>query len=95
MFPTGDRAELVDWVDYTQRNASADAAAFAQRALDEAGPERSVWLVSANDYSGGYEGKCEQIAAVLGGGAPGLVRAGGAERLDLRSHGAHPVRGPA
>ena len=70
VFPTGDPPKLVDWVDYTQRNASADAGAFAQRALDEAGPERSVWLVSANDYSGGNEGKCEQIAAVLGAARP-------------------------
>jgi hypothetical protein len=65
VFPTGDPPQLVDWVDYTQRNEAADAGAFAQRALDEAGPDGTVWLVSANDYSGGNEGKCEAIAAVL------------------------------
>ena len=65
VFPTGAPPKLVDWVDYTQRNSSADAGAFAQRALDEAGSDGTVWLVSANDYAGGNEGKCEQIAAVL------------------------------
>ena len=65
VFPTGDRPELVDWVDYTQRNSAADAGAFAQRALDRAGPDHTIWYVSSSSYAGGNEGKCEQIAAVL------------------------------
>jgi mannosyltransferase len=71
VFPTGDRPELVDWVDYTQRNVAADAGAFAQRALDRAGPDHTVWYVSSFSYAGGNEGKCEQIAAALQAQRPG------------------------
>lgn len=50
---------LVDWVDYADRMAAADTAAFAAE-VDELAGERVVWLV----WSGGYrtlDGTCEQL----------------------------------
>ena len=51
----------------TTRSGTAplDAGAFATRALERAGPDHTVWYVSSLGYSGGNEGKCEAIAAVL------------------------------
>jgi hypothetical protein len=62
-FPSGARPERVNWVDYEDRLAAADAVAFAKRMLREAG-ESTIWYVG----SGGYRnvvGKCETIGATL------------------------------
>jgi hypothetical protein len=72
VFPTGDRPKLVDWVDYTERNSRADAVAFAQKVLDRAGTGNTIWYVSSYGYTGGNEGKCEQIRDALTGQRPGL-----------------------
>ncbi|HUF32503.1 MAG TPA: glycosyltransferase family 39 protein [Acidimicrobiales bacterium] len=50
---------FVDWVDYADRMAEADTAAFAAE-VDELAGDRTVWLV----WSGGYrtlEGTCEAL----------------------------------
>jgi mannosyltransferase len=63
-FPDGDRPERVNWVDYEDRLAAADPAAFGRRMLREAG-DSTIWYVS----SGGYRnvvGKCEALGATLG-----------------------------
>jgi len=62
-FPAGDRPELVDWVDYEDRIAATDPAAFARRMLREAG-DSAIWYVA----SGGYRtlgDKCEALGAAL------------------------------
>jgi 4-amino-4-deoxy-L-arabinose transferase-like glycosyltransferase len=65
VFPTGERPELVDWVDYEERNQSADPQAFAQQALDRLGPDGSLWFVFSFDYIGGNEGQCEGVRTVF------------------------------
>ncbi len=66
VFPTADRPQLVDWVDYRDRNQQADPQVFVQKMLDRAGPDNTVWLVSSFNYAGGNEGKCEAIRNLLG-----------------------------
>jgi mannosyltransferase len=70
VFPTADRPELVDWVDYSDRNAQADPQAFAKTVLERAGPDNTVWFVSSFNYAGGNEGKCEAIHNLLGVNRP-------------------------
>jgi hypothetical protein len=48
-FPDGGSPRFVDWVDYADRMAMGDAAAFAAD-LDERAAGATVWLV----WSGGY-----------------------------------------
>lgn len=69
VFPTGGPPYRIDWVDYAQRNLSADPKAFAQRLQRQAGATGTIWLV----YAGGYrtfEGQCEAITAAM---SPGYV----------------------
>ncbi|HUW03837.1 MAG TPA: glycosyltransferase family 39 protein [Acidimicrobiales bacterium] len=67
VFPTFDGPERIDWVDYAERNESADVAAFARGVLDRAG-EGDVWLVWSADY------------LTLQQACPGLVSALGSQR---------------
>jgi hypothetical protein len=71
-FPVGDRPELVDWVDYEQRRHSVDPNAFAQRVLDRAGPESTIWYVVAVQYRGGNEGRCDAVLQSLNAARPGV-----------------------
>jgi hypothetical protein len=41
---------MVDWVDYADRNAAADPAAFAHDVVAAASPSGHIWLVYAPDY---------------------------------------------
>lgn len=67
-YPRFDRPELVDWVDYEDRLATADPAAFAQEALRRAG-DRDVWLVWSGEYRT-HVGTCESLATELLRGRP-------------------------
>lgn len=71
-YPDFAGPELVDWVDYEERLAEADPAAFADEAVARAG-DRPVWLVWSGAYST-HEGTCEALANELQrlrpGGAP-------------------------
>jgi hypothetical protein len=69
-FPTGDRPELVDWVDYKGRRERANANKFAQGVLDRAGAENTIWYVVAVQYRGGNEGRCEAILHSLSAARP-------------------------
>jgi hypothetical protein len=71
-FPVGDRPELVDWVDYEQRRHRVDPNAFAQRVLDRAGPESTIWYVVALQYRGGNEGRCDAVLQSLSAARPGV-----------------------
>jgi mannosyltransferase len=68
-YPTFADPALVDWVDYSDRNASADPQAFAQRALAEAGPDHNVFLAWNTEYKT-YEGQCEALLEALGAARP-------------------------
>jgi hypothetical protein len=48
-YPSFRRPELVDWVDYKERVAAADPAAFVRDALERAG-SNTLWLVSTPGY---------------------------------------------
>jgi mannosyltransferase len=70
-FPEGDRPELVDWVDYKERRADVNTNAFAQRVVDRAGPNSTIWYVVAVQYRGGNEGRCEAVLRSLSAARPG------------------------
>ncbi len=62
VYPTGAAPQLVDWVDYADRNAAASPQAFARQLV--ARRPGAVWLV----MSGGYKTfgrQCEQLADTL------------------------------
>jgi hypothetical protein len=63
-FPGFRRADLVDWVDYEERNQAADPDAFARDVLARAGPDHAVFYAYAPGYRT-FGDKCERIAAVL------------------------------
>ncbi len=61
-YPMGGSPRLVDWVDYTARNASASPSAFA--ATVTARTRGAVWLVGQGGYRT-LEGQCEALATEL------------------------------
>jgi mannosyltransferase len=69
-FPTGNRPELVDWVDYKERRSRANTNAFAQGVLDRAGADGTIWYVVAVQYRGGNEGRCEAVLRSLNAARP-------------------------
>jgi mannosyltransferase len=71
-FPRGDEPQLVDWVDYEQRRHRVNTNAFAQRVLDRAGPDSTIWYVVAVQYRGGNEGRCDAILRSLSAARPGV-----------------------
>ncbi|HKF91009.1 MAG TPA: hypothetical protein VKC52_05965, partial [Acidimicrobiia bacterium] len=71
-FPRGDKPQLVDWVDYEQRRHRVNTNAFAQRVLDRAGPDSTIWYVVAVQYRGGNEGRCDAILRSLSAARPGV-----------------------
>ncbi len=63
-YPTGGDPRFVDWVDYGARNEASDPHAFVAE-LDERLPtDATVYLVASSTYRT-FEGKCEQLTAVL------------------------------
>ncbi len=62
--PTYGPPGRVDWVDYEQRNISADPGRLAARALAEAGRTRTVWLVFSGEYRT-TEGLCSNLRQAL------------------------------
>jgi hypothetical protein len=68
-YPDGDSPEFVNWVDYIDRNEAGDPTAFAQSALDEAGDDNSIWVVSATHYRGS-EAKCGAVGSAIQGQRP-------------------------
>jgi len=93
-FPSGGDARFVDWVDYEERMASGDPAAFAEE-LDERAGGATVWLA----WSGGYrtlDERCEAIASrlqELRPGGRGVVPSGDEfEHMWLYQYGPVPGR---
>jgi hypothetical protein len=62
VYPTMGRPELVDWVDYAQRNREASPTAFTADVL--ARTDGTVWLVSAAGYLT-FGHQCETLDAAL------------------------------
>jgi hypothetical protein len=59
-------------VDYEQRRHRVNPNAFAQRVLDRAGPESTIWYVVAVQYRGGNEGRCDAVLGALTAARPGV-----------------------
>jgi len=86
VFPTGAAPERVDWVDYQQRNTSADPRAFARSVLAAAGP-RPVWLVVAGGYRT-FGDRCDMLLEALRAERPAnevVVRSRGRYRPERMS----------
>jgi mannosyltransferase len=64
--------ERVDWVDYEDRIAAADPAAFAAELLGLAG-DRVVWVVWQPTYRL-FEGRCETILSTLAASRPDMLQ---------------------
>lgn len=62
VYPTAASPELVDWVDYAQRNENASPTIFAQ--LLAARTRGALWLVSAGGYLT-FGRQCDELAALL------------------------------
>lgn len=91
-FPDGGDPELVDWVDYAERQAGGDPQAFAAD-LHERGAGSTVWIA----WSPGYRtlgAKCETLVESLRRlrpGGRGVVASGGEfEHLGLYQYGPVP-----
>ncbi len=71
-FPSGDRPEFINWVDYLRTIRHTDPAAFANEVLDRAG-DHTIWYVVNPGY-GGVKQKCEAVGAALDAARPGARR---------------------
>lgn len=71
--PALTRPARIDWVDYAERNRSADPGRVGAEVLERA-EDATIWLVYATSYRT-YEGLCEGVLATLGEarGAPDVV----------------------
>jgi mannosyltransferase len=72
VYPSFDRPEFVDWVDYKKRLAAADPATFSRAALTRAG-DHTLWYVSAPGYIT-HTGKCESVSAEFAKARPLVQR---------------------
>jgi len=68
VYPTFGPPQLVDWVDYADRNALADPDLFAAEALARA-EGQGIFLVWNSSYRT-YEGQCERLLAALSAARP-------------------------
>ena len=63
-YPAYENGQLVDWVDYGDRNKASDPAAFARRVLSQAGSTHTVFVVWSDAYET-FEGKCSGLIDAL------------------------------
>jgi mannosyltransferase len=70
-YPTMAPPQLVDWVDYGERNRASDPAAFAQQAVARARGHK-IFLVWQTTYKT-FEHKCEGVLDALSVALPGSV----------------------
>ena len=68
-YPAFADARRVDWVDYEERLATAQPAAFAEEAVERAG-DRTLWLIWSTGYRT-HEGTCQALVSELGARRPG------------------------
>ena len=76
-FPDGGDGRFVNWVDYADRQAAVEPAAFAADAAAIA-PDRALWVVWSSEYRTVDE-RCEQLVLALQSmrpGATGIVPSG-------------------
>lgn len=63
-YPFFERPGRIDWVDYKERLATVEPAEVARRALERAGPDHAIWVVSGPGYTT-HSGLCETMSAEL------------------------------
>ena len=78
-YPTYADPQLVDWVDYKQRNDETNPAGFAGRAIEESPSDRGIFVVWSGEYKT-FEGDCEALVNTIG-----AVRPGGQELVSQNS----------
>ena len=66
VYPTLQRPDRIDWVDYARRNHAADPRAFLARVLARAAG-RPVWLITQGDYRT-FGNDCQRLGAGLAAG---------------------------
>lgn len=93
-FPASGDPRLVDWVDYRERNAAADPAAFADELVADTPAGRPIVLVWNPNYRT-YEGRCEGLRAALGALRPGAVDPVAADGDEHYEHATVTVFPPA
>ncbi|HEX5366995.1 MAG TPA: glycosyltransferase family 39 protein [Acidimicrobiales bacterium] len=92
-YPTLDRPDRVDWVDYADRNAAADPGRVAQEVLATAAGH-AVFVVWAPGYDT-FESQCQDLVNALGAGRT-LVEQDGAHHYEPATLSVRPAaRGPA
>jgi hypothetical protein len=69
-YPTYADPQLVDWVDYKQRNDETNPAGFAGRAIEESPSDRGIFVVWSGEYKT-FEGDCEAMVNTIGAARPG------------------------
>lgn len=68
-YPDLDAPELVDWVDYADRNAASDPQAFVDAVLEQAEGQQ-IWLVWSPEYIT-LESQCGEVRNLLAEARPG------------------------
>ena len=66
-YPTAGDPRFVDWVDYGERNAAADPAAFVEQLRGRLGGGTTVYVVANFTYRT-FEGQCEEVLGLLSSG---------------------------
>ena len=62
----------MNWIDYHDRIARTSPQDVAQKLLQRAGSDATIWLVSTPGYLG-FDQKCEELSVALGAARPGAL----------------------
>lgn len=69
-YPGAADPRFIDWVGYSGRNEDSDPVGFVEQLGERLPDDATVYVVSSTTYRT-FEGKCEQLAAVLNQGRVG------------------------
>jgi hypothetical protein len=79
-YPRAGNPRIVDWTDYSERNADADPRDFADQVLARAG-QGAIWLVWNGSYRT-FEGQCQKVIDRFGAVRQGEIVAGSADTFE-------------
>jgi hypothetical protein len=91
-FPDFGSPDRVDWVDYAERSARSDPAAFVDELTQRVPDDQTIWLVAASTYRT-LERQCADVASLLGAARPGSSVVVADDGTDFYEHGSL-VRAP-
>lgn len=72
-YPDGAPPQRVDWVDYRERIARRDPAAYARAVLEDTSPTATVWFVNSSAFRH-FGSRCDAIGAALAADRPATTR---------------------